>query len=356
MSLLKGGKFKPMVNQTEEKTEEVKKTSPLGAKPSPFKKKLGGLNKKKEEPTEINIEEEKKEETTAPTTKSFLSTPKKKLGMKLGAKPEIKKEAEPEQKAEEVKEEVTEKASKPATSKKQLAAKKKEEPTPVEIEEVKEEKVETPKEEPKEEPKAEKEPVKEEKKTTAKKKATSKKKTTETTTAVEIEVPEVDESKRINLEEMDKIMRSVVAPTTDEWEQEKKDVREALKKIKVEQDMTMVQVKSAFSELDDLRYQVSGRFHDVETEYDGTKQNYERVKTLAIAKSKGTNAEARKAEGILACQNFVTPTGEVADLNLYMQFIEEKYKFYQKIVEDIDFKRYSLVNYNNALKQESKGL
>ena len=344
MSFLKGGKFKPMNSvKTEEteKKEEVKKINPLGANKttSPFgKKKLGSLNKKKEEPEKIDLEEKKedvKEET--PTTGV-----KKKLSMKLGAKTAEPQKEEPveeevvkeEEKKEEVKETVKE------DSKETVVEEAK---NPKEVEEKKEEKEETKKTQ-----------------TTSKKKTTNKAKTTKASKAkeeeVSIEIPEVDESRRVSLKDMEAIMRPIVAPTTDEWEQEKKDVREALKKIKVEQDMTMVQVKSAFSELDDLRFQIGSRFHEIETEFDGTKSNYESVKTLAIANSKGTNSELRKAAGILACKNYTTPEGDVIDLNIYMLFIEEKYKFYQKIINDIDFKRYSLVNYNNALKIESKGL
>ena len=345
MSFLKGGKFKPMNSMKKEepeKKEEVKKINPLGSKPSssPFgKKKLGSLNKKKEEPVEIDLEESKEEdiveEVKEENTPAVAPTGKKKLGMRLGAKKEEKKaeEEKVEENTEEAKETVKEEIKE--TVKEEV---KKED----EVEEKKEEKEGTKKTQ-----------------TTSKKKTTSKSKTSKSAKAaetIELEAPEVDESRRVKLEDVEAILRPIVAPTTDEWEQEKKDVREALKKIKVEQDMTMVQVKSAFSELDDLKFQIGSRFHEIETEYDGTKANYESVKTLAIANSKGTNAELRKAAGILACRNYTTPEGDVIDLNVYMLFIEEKYKFYQKIVSDIDFKRYSLVNYNNALKIESKGL
>jgi hypothetical protein len=199
------------------------------------------------------------------------------------------------------------------------------------------------------------EEVKEEvkpKKTTTKKKTTKKK--VEVNEAAVVEEVAVDESNRASLEEMDSIMRQIVAPTTELWEQEKKDVLDALNNIKVEQDMTMSQVKSCLANLDELNFEILPKLHDSETMYDGTKQNYDTVKAIAIAKGSGGNAEARKAEGILACKNFVTPSGKTVDLHQYMLIIEERYKFYQKIIDGINFKKYSLVNYNNALKVESK--
>ena len=289
------------------------------AKPLLGAKKIGtGL---KTQPKEIDIEAgETSTPKTIPAAGSKPVLGAKKLGGSLSSKPKLglKKETA----VEEVKEEKEEE--------------KIEETTPVvdekETEEVKEE-------------------VKP-KKTTTKKKTTKKK--VEVNEAAVIEEVAVDESNRASLEEMDSIMRQIVAPTTELWEQEKKDVLDALNNIKVEQDMTMSQVKSCLANLDELNFEILPKLHDSETMYDGTKQNYDTVKAIAIAKGSGGNAEARKAEGILACKNFVTPSGKTVDLHQYMLIIEERYKFYQKIIDGINFKKYSLVNYNNALKVESK--
>ena len=320
---LKGGKFKPTTateSKEEKVAEPVKSTSPFG------KKKLGGLSKpavhhppqttKEEsaEPKELDLDQQQEElhaeEPKSPAAKPSLG--KKKLGGGLK-----KKETTTEEVKEEVKEEV------------------------VEVKVAEETPVETKKEVEEEKPK----------KTT--KKSTAKK-TTKKAEPSEITVPEVDESKRVSIEEMDAVMRPIVAPTTAAWEQEKKDVLAALDSIEVEQDMTMAQVKNALAELDDLKFEILPKQHDAETLYDGTKQNYDTVKAIAISKGSATNAEGRKAEGILACQNYVTPGGEVVDLHQYMLLIEERNKFYQKVVEGITFKKYSLVNYNNALKAEAK--
>lgn len=304
---LKGGRFKPTSANTEEKKETIAMPT-IGGKPSPFgKKKLGGLTKKitKEETSEVSTQEESNIEPT-------LKPIKKKLG---GLTKKTVTEEEVTNKEEVKKEETTE-----------------------EVKEIKEEIVETTKEVIKETPK---------KKSTRKatKKATEKK---------EVETPEVDETRRVSIEEMDEVMRPIVAPTTKEWEEEKANVLEALNKIKIEQDMTMPQVKSVLSELDYVRQELIAKQHDAETMYDGTKKNYDAVKALAIAHGSATNAEGRKAEGILACKNYVTPNGDVVDLDVYMLIIEEKHKFYQKMMEQIDFKKYSLVNYNNALKLENR--
>lgn len=330
-----GLKTQPKEIDIEAGETSTPKTIPAaGSKPVLGAKKLGGglsatkpkLGVKKE--VTVEVTEEPKEEVVENTTPEFepAETPKVKLGgKKLGAKKIEPKEVEVEEPVE-IETHV--------------------EPEPPVEEEVQVE--ETVVEEPKEEVKEEKTV----KKTTTKKK-TAKKKAEVNETAV-IEEVAVDESKRVSLQEMDAVMRQIVAPTTELWEQEKKDVLDALNNIKVEQDMTMAQVKSCLADLDELNFEILPKLHDSETMYDGTKQNYDTVKAVAIAKGSGGNAEARKAEGILACKNFVTPSGAVVDLHQYMLLIEERYKFYQKIVDGINFKKYSLVNYNNALKVESK--
>lgn len=322
MSFLKGGKFnKPVVNES-----EVAST----AKPSPFgKKKLGSLNKPKAEPNEIDLDKQEDlvaEEPVAPAEKPKLGAKKKLGGIRLANSPTEEKVEENKTTEEVEKEVVSEEVSN------NEAIEINETTSPQETEE------------------------QEEKNAQKKKKKTTKKKNVEETSDSKITITEVDESKRVSIEEMDVVMRPIVAPTTALWEQEKKDILNALDNIKVEQDMTMEQVKSALAELDDLRFEVLPKQHDAETLYDGTKQNYETVKAIAIANGSGTNAEARKAEGILACRNHVIPSGQVVDLNQYMLLIEERHKFYQKVIEGITFKKYSLVNYNNALKIESKDL
>lgn len=329
MSFLKGGKFKPTgVETTNTITTEAVK--PTVTKPSPFGKKLGGLSKPstamKEEPKELDLDHQ--EEPKAPAVKPKLGG--KKLGGGL-----IKKE-------EAIKETIEEAAE-------ELAEVQTQDEIPVEVEEATvEEKTEIVEEVVEE--------TKEEAPKKTSKKKTTKKKTTITDKENTLNISEVDESKRISIEEMDAVMRPIVAPTTELWEKEKQDVLTALDNIKVEQDMTMAQVKNALAELDNLKFEVLPKCHDAETLYDGTKKNYETVKALAISKANASNAEARKAEGILACKNYVTPTGAVVDLNQYMLLIEERNKFYQKIVEGINFKKYSLVNYNTALKIEAKEL
>lgn len=343
----------------------LKKTT-LGATTAPATKPLLGAKKLggglKTQPKEIDIEAgETSTPKTIPAAGSKPVLGAKKLGgglsatkPKLGAKKEVTVEVTEEPK-EEVVENTTPEFEPAETPKVKLGGKKlgakKIEPKEIEVEEPVEEEVqveETVVKEPKEEVKEEKTV----KKTTTKKK-TAKKKAEVNETAV-IEEVAVDESKRVSLQEMDAVMRQIVAPTTELWEQEKKDVLDALNNIKVEQDMTMTQVKSCLADLDELNFEILPKLHDSETMYDGTKQNYDTVKAVAIAKGSGGNAEARKAEGILACKNFVTPSGAVVDLHQYMLLIEERYKFYQKIVDGINFKKYSLVNYNNALKVESK--
>ena len=351
-------------------------------------KKLGGglkttLNTNKTQPKEIDIEaktETKEEETKTTVVKPATLGGTKKLGGGLGKKLTAKK---PTETIEEVKEidktednTVSESGltfdkvegdvafeakttKKPSRLQVKAKAETKEEVHPEvtvteeEAEEVKVEEttetVEDVVEEVKEEPKAATNKKSSKSKSKAKKKAENK--INEEKIIAELEI---DETKRVSLQEMDAIMRPIVAPTTESWEQEKKDVLEALNNIKVEQDMTMGQVKNCLADLDELNFEILPKLHDAETMYDGTKQNYDTVKAIAIAKGNATNAEGRKAEGILACQNFITPSGAVVDLHQYMLLIEERYKFYQKIVDGVNFKKYSLVNYNNALKVESK--
>ena len=323
---LKGGRFKPTSanTQTQEETKEKETVvmPTIGGKPSPFgKKKLGTLTKKISQ----NNEEPKKEETTEETVSTENKVIKKKLGsLTKKNKEEVVKEEPVKEEEIVVEETVTEEVKEVTDSKEDVS-----ETTVKETKEVEEKEAEP-------------------------KKKTTRRTTKRTTTKKELESPEVDETRRVSIEEMDEIMRPIVAPTTQKWEEEKANVLEALNKIKIEENMTMPQVKSALSELDYVRQELIAKQHDAETMYDGTKKNYEAVKAIAIANGNATNAEGRKAEGILACKNYVTPSGDVVDLDVYMLIIEEKYKFYEKMMEQIDFKKYSLVNYNNALKLENR--
>lgn len=301
----------------------------------------GSLLKKKAEPKEVNLEAEIKEEIKAeekikPGNKPKLGGVKKTLGKK---KEELKEVELTEEESQQVQEDMLMESMQGAPEEEVIKFQEESQPKEVEIEEPKDEK-----------------PV-EEKKTSKKKttrKSTKAKKEEKTEQQI-LKVVEVDETKKVPLEQIDQIMRPIVAPTTELWEQEKKDVLEALNNIKVEQDMNMTQVKSCLSELDELKFEILPKQHDAETMYDGTKQNYDTVKAVAIANGSGTNSEARKAEGILACQNFATPTGEIVDLHQYMLLIEERYKFYEKVSNGVNFKKYSLVNYNNAIKAEKEG-
>ena len=347
------------LNIEQPKTEETVAIKPKlgGGLKSPIKSstlgKPGSLLKKKAEPKELDLEaEETPKEEVKPAKKPLLG---KKGTLKTTS---IKKEEAPkeveieEQTIVEHQEDMVYESMQGASEEEII---KFQEETPVEVELEKEEIDVThsqEEEEVKEEPKEEKKATSK-KKTTTKKKATTKKETKSEQQTINF--TPVDETKRVSLEEMDAIMRPIVAPTTELWEQEKKDILEALNAIKVEQDMNMSQVKTCLSDLDELKFEILPRQHDAETMYDGTKQNYDTVKAVAIAKGNGSNAEARKAEGILACQNFVTPSGAVVDLHQYMLLIEERYKFYEKISEGVNFKKYSLVNYNNAIKAEKEG-
>lgn len=363
MSFLKGGKFKP-AGATE--TTSTTATPTPASKPSPFGKKLGSLNKpnatviESEQPKELDLDNQEElhaEEPVAPTKKPKLGT-KKTLGGGLKKKQEEVKEAEEELAEVQTADEIP-------------------------VEEVQEETALTPEQEAeitaKEDAIAEaefcgdvtdnistgEEPVKKtaKKASTTKKKTTSKKKTdtvvnadglTVTEGMVITNTPAIDETKRItSLEEIDALMRPVIAPTATVWEQEKKEVLDALNAIKVDQDMSMAQVKTLLSEIDNIRHEIMPRQHDADTAYDGHKKTVETLKAMAIANSSATNNEGRKAAAILACKNHVMPSGEVVDLDVYGLLLEEKHKFYLKVVEMIDFKKYSLVNYNNILKMEA---
>lgn len=343
MPLIKKSKLKPLGAKTEAKEPAAPSN---GLKPLNKSKKLGSLKSKAKTEEAVEAKEEKEE------TKEEPKKPLNKLnkgGLKKKIAPKTIELEEKEDKKEELSDEQLQAKQEDELAESMLGA------SDEEIKEYQESLGEEAKEEEKkEEPKKEAE---EEKKESPQKKAARTRAANKRKAEEEAKVTkslEVDESKRVSIEEMDEIMRPIVAPTTETWEQEKKDVLDALNNIKVEQDMEMAQVKSCLADLDDLNFEVLPKLHDAETMYDGTKQNYETVKAVAIANGSGGNAESRKAEGILACKNFVTPTGAVVDLQQYMLLIEERYKFYQKITDGVNFKKYSLVNYNNALKVESK--
>lgn len=373
MSFLKGGKFKPAGAA---ETTTTATTTPA-SKPSPFGKKLGSFNKptattaEPEQPKEIDLDKQEElhaEEPVAPTKKPKLGA-KKTLGGGLKKKQEEVKEAEEvlaevqtadEIPVEEVKEEET------TLTPEQEAEIASKEDAIAEAEFCGDITDNVPTEEVVEEtPVVEEEPVKKttKKASTTKKRTTSKKKTdvtvdsdglTVTGGMVITNTPAVDETKRVtSLEEIDILMRPVIAPTTETWDKEKEDVLNALNAIKVEQDMSMSQVKTLLAELDNIRYEILPKQYEAETSYDGLKKNIEAVQAMAISNSGATNNEGRKAAAILACKNHVTESGAVVDLDMYMSLVQQRHKFYLKVIEMIDFRKYSLVNYNNALRLEA---
>lgn len=373
MSFLKGGKFKPAGAA---ETTTTTTTTPA-SKPSPFGKKLGSLNKptattvEPEQPKEIDLDKQEElhaEEPVAPTKKPKLGA-KKTLGGGLKKKQEEVKEVEEvlaevqtadEIPVEEVKEEET---TLTPEQEAEIAAK---EDAMAEAEFCGDVTDNVPTEEVAEEtPVVEEEPVKKttKKASTTKKRTTSKKKTdvtvdsdglTVTGGMVITNTPAVDETKRVtSLEEIDILMRPVIAPTTPAWEKEKREVLDALNAIKVEQDMTMPQVRTLLAELDNVRFEVLQKQDEAENSYNGLKKEIEAVQAIAISNSGATNNEGRKAAAVLACKNHVTESGAVVDLDMYMLLVQQRHKFYLKVIEMIEFRKYSLVNYNNALRLEA---
>ena len=371
MSFLKGGKFKPA--GTAETT--TASTTPA-SKPSPFGKKLGSLNKpattatEPEQPKELDLDKQEElhaEEPVAPTKKPKLGA-KKTLGGGLKKKQEEVKEAEEvlaevqtadEIPVEEVKEEeitLTPEQEAEIASKEDAIAEAEfcgDVTDNVSTEEVAEET-----------PVVEEESVKKttKKASTTKKRTTSKKKTDTAidsdgltvTGVLATNVSVVDETKRVtSLEEIDILMRPVIAPTTPAWEKEKREVLDALNSVKVEQDMTMPQVRTLLAELDNVKFEILQKRDDAENSYDGLKRQIEAVQAIAISNSGATNNEGRKAAAILACKNHVRENGAVVDLDMYMLLVQQRHKFYLKVIEMIEFRKYSLVNYNNALRLEA---
>ena len=187
--------------------EATPKATPFG------KKKLGGLKPKVEEPNEVVIEEKEKEE--APVAAKPKLGAKKKLGGLKATPPAPTKEEEDEIARQE------DLIAEAALCGDDIGITEIEEPNEISIEE-----------ESKEEEPVEKETKVEEKPKKKSRKKAAAKETAETNNTATITVPVVDESKRISIEEMDLVMRPIVAPTTELWEQEKKDVLEALDNIK----------------------------------------------------------------------------------------------------------------------------
>lgn len=359
-SFLKGGSFKPLSKENKDADSKIslgglgkdkpKKSLSLGLKkPNQEKEQTEGVNtlgKKLSLGNKLKLSKEGDNKDGQTDSKNNL----------LHIEEDDRKTIEPivtetvteiiEPNAEEVKQETLE-------IKEEIKSEVKEEIKQEIKEEVKEEVKEDIEEKVKEEVKTENKPKS---KRGSKSSANKKKKKEESVEEqISYELPEEVEPP-VSLEEAEEALLPIVAPTTKEWEEEKASVLKALDCIKISQDMTMTQVKSCLAELDNFNFEIFPKLHHAETLYDGTKQNIEYIKAMAISQCKATNAESRKMAGIIACKNYVTPDGVRVDFNQYMLIIEEKFKFYSKVKSIIEFKKYSLLNYNDALKIQNKGL
>lgn len=199
---------------------------------------------------------------------------------------------------------------------------------------------------------AKKEIQKEEVKKPAAKKATKKttKKVTETETSeistVSIPVTEVDFNTAI---------ASIKSNFVDEeWDKLRKDLSERINAIVITSDMTSKLIKNTVSKLDNLRDEIRDVFISTKNQYDELTSKepegfIERIKRLS---AKGSNAEDRKLNGILAVMNYQDPEGNKINLYEVLDEVRERYSFLKSIMDAITYKNNVLVTMLGSLKLE----
>lgn len=216
-----------------------------------------------------------------------------------------------------------------------------------------------PKEEPKEETKEvkEAEPAKETKKTAAKKNTTKKttaKKAEETSEDVSQE-KEVQVSIPTTEVDFSTAIAAIKSSFVDEgWEKMKAELSEKINSIVITSDMNSKILKSTVAKLDKLRDEIRDIYTATKNEYDELTSKepegfIERVKRLS---SKGSNAEDRKLNGIIAVMNYHDAEGNKINLYEVLDEIRGRYNFLKSIMDAIAYKNNVLVTMLGSLKLE----
>lgn len=193
-----------------------------------------------------------------------------------------------------------------------------------------------------EEEKVEAEP----KKKSTRKRKTTKKKVEETVREINTDVETITD-----VNEATEYLEDIINFTSDEWEEEEKDLRDELVSLTVRPDLNPDDVKKLIGKLSTAYTDIKGRLVDVEKSANSLEKQIKDIKTL---NSVGSNATERNLNATKAVMFFKkNPEDEKAvDLEQYLLMLKHKVNFYKYCIDTMGYNRQLLITFASVFKIE----
>lgn len=193
-----------------------------------------------------------------------------------------------------------------------------------------------------EEEKVEAEP----KKKSTRKRKTTKKKVEETVKEINTDVETITD-----VNEATEYLEDIINFTSDEWEEEEKELRDELVSLSVRHDLNPDDVKKLIGKLSTAYTDIKGRLVDVEKSANSLEKQIKDIKTL---NSVGSNATERNLNATKAVMFFKkNPEDEKAvDLEQYLLMLKHKVNFYKYCIDTMGYNRQLLITFASVFKIE----
>ena len=184
-----------------------------------------------------------------------------------------------------------------------------------------------------------------------KKKSTRKRKTTKKKVEETVKEINTDVETITDVNEATKYLEDIINFTSEEWEEEEKDLRDKLVSLAVRPDLNPDDVKKLIGELSTAYTDIKGRLVDVEKSANSLEKQIKDIKTL---NSVGSNATERNLNATKAVMFFKkNPEDEKAvDLEQYLLMLKHKVNFYKYCIDTMGYNRQLLITFASVFKIE----
>lgn len=184
-----------------------------------------------------------------------------------------------------------------------------------------------------------------------KKKSTRKRKTTKKKVEETVKEINTDVETITDVNEATEYLEDIINFTSEEWEEEEKDLRDKLVSLAVRPDLNPDDVKKLIGELSTAYTDIKGRLVDVEKSANSLEKQIKDIKTL---NSVGSNATERNLNATKAVMFFKkNPEDEKAvDLEQYLLMLKHKVNFYKYCIDTMGYNRQLLITFASVFKIE----
>lgn len=184
-----------------------------------------------------------------------------------------------------------------------------------------------------------------------KKKSTRKRKTTKKKVEETIKEINTDVETITDVNEATEYLEDIINFTSEEWEEEEKDLRDKLVSLAVRPDLNPDDVKKLIGELSTAYTDIKGRLVDVEKSANSLEKQIKDIKTL---NSVGSNTTERNLNATKAVMFFKkNPEDEKAvDLEQYLLMLKHKVNFYKYCIDTMGYNRQLLITFASVFKIE----